>query len=89
MAFKIPAGAVIYCDIPYENTNRYDVEFDHAQFFDWACAQTAPVFVSSYEIPDARFECVMEIPKRSLINNNGAGKLMAERLYTPCRHGAL
>ena len=80
----IPDGAVVYCDIPYENTQCecYDQTFDHAEFRDWACqtAKRAKVYVSSYHIDDPRFECVWEKEKPCLLSSGGSNK-RTERLY--------
>ena len=48
---KIKNNSVIYCDPPYQNTSRYlSGVFNHNQFFDWACDQKEPVFISEYNI---------------------------------------
>lgn len=80
----IPDDAVIYCDIPYEDTNVYDTQhgFDHARFLEWALRQTQPVFISSYRIDDPRFECVMEWQHRSTLCAT-ANNLVTERIYIP------
>lgn len=55
--------AIIYCDIPYIQTNGYGKkkisDFDYDTFYDWARKQQAPVFVSEYQMPDD-FECIWE-----------------------------
>ena len=82
----IPQDSVIYCDIPYENTNRYNgaERFDYERFYNWCERQTEPIFISSYQMPAGRFDCVMEFTHRSTIcatQNN----LVTERIYVP--HG--
>ena len=75
---------VIYCDPPYKNTTGYvGGDFDSDEFFDWAREKTAKgykIFISEYNAP-ADFECVLEIPKRQLLNGQGAGKLVMEKLF--------
>ena len=53
--------SVIYCDIPYENTNKYKSGFDHEAFYDWAEKQEYPIYISSYDMPKERFKCIWEL----------------------------
>lgn len=49
--FNIPANAVVYCDIPYSNTTKYQgraAEFSHEEFYNWADKQTCPIYISEY-----------------------------------------
>ena len=81
---EIKSNSVIYCDIPYENTNTMGYlgnGFDHKKFFDWASKQTEPVFISSYYITDDRFEEIAQM-KKILLYCAGTNKLTTERLYT-------
>ena len=41
----IPENAVIYCDIPYKNTEKYSINFNHDEFYDWCTKQTVPVYI--------------------------------------------
>lgn len=82
---KIPQDSVIYCDIPYENTKKYvgAEHFDYERFYNWACRQTKPVFISSYNMPEDRFECVAEfshtvMPTQWLEDNH-----VTERIFIP------
>lgn len=58
----IPEDSVIYCDIPYEDTNVYNKAegFDYERFYQWCERQTQPVFISSYQMPEDRFDCIEE-----------------------------
>ena len=48
----IEPDSVIYCDIPYQDTNIYQKNgFDYERFYDWCFRQTEPVFISSYKMP--------------------------------------
>ena len=49
---EIPENTIVYCDIPYQDTSKYKVEFDHPAFFDWASSQKELVVISSYKMPD-------------------------------------
>lgn len=79
---KIEENSIVYCDIPYKNTDDYNVQFDHKAFFDWAASREFPVFISEYDIEDSRFELVYEIEKLSLLQQNKKGdKKKQEKLY--------
>lgn len=78
----IPDGAVIYADIPYENTNCGSYQgFDSVRFYDWAAAQDVPVYFSSYDISDGRFPVVWSKTKSVLSTNNGTSGKALERIY--------
>lgn len=80
---EIPDHAVVYADIPYENTACDAYEgFDHKKFYEWAAQQRVPVFISSYEIHDPRFVCAWEREKRCLLQAGGGGAMRTERIYT-------
>lgn len=72
---KIRNNSVLYCDIPYKDTNDYGIDFDHDAFYEWALNQTNPVYISSYEMPD-EFEPVLEIPIQSTL----AAKTSVQRI---------
>lgn len=82
-AVKIEPDSVIYCDIPYRGTCTYtDTPFDYERFYDWACTQSVPVYVSEYSMPEDRFECVREIKHRSRLSGV-ANNAVTERIYIP------
>ena len=80
----IPDDSVIYCDIPYEDTNVYNKAegFNYERFYDWCEHQTQPVFISSYQMPDDRFDCIEEFSHRSTLSAT-ANNLVTERIYVP------
>jgi site-specific DNA-adenine methylase len=52
---------VIYCDPPYKDTTKYNVEtFDYERFYDWCVmmAKNNIVFISEYNMPQDKFECI-------------------------------
>lgn len=73
--YEYKAGDVVYCDIPYENTAQYDNEFNHAKFYEWADSRPYPVYISSYNISDKRFEKILEIEKRALFSGASSKKV--------------
>ena len=53
---EIKPNSIIYCDIPYFNTNSYGKKsintFDYEKFYDWCKKQTELCFISSYDMPE-------------------------------------
>lgn len=80
---EIRKDSVIYCDIPYIGTAKYDNNnsFNHKKFFDWASEQDNPLFVSEYDVADKRFRLVKTIKKRSLFSSNKAMNEKTEKIY--------
>lgn len=82
----IPEDSVIYCDIPYENTDGYLEKgqggFDYERFYQWCERQTQPVFISSYQMSEDRFDCIEEFTHRSTLSAT-ANNLVTERIYVP------
>ena len=64
----IPENSIIYCDPPYQNTDKTfkEKQFNHDKFWQW-CRDMAvkghTVFISEYNAPED-FECIwrMEVP---------------------------
>lgn len=74
---EIPAGALIYCDIPYKDTDCAQYNgFDHARFYDWARQQNN-IFISEYQMPGDFVE-LNSIRKLAM----GSRAEARERLYT-------
>ncbi len=79
---KIEPSSVIYCDIPYQGTADYGDIFNHNDFFDWASAQSVPVFVSEYDIKDDRFFLLKMFSHRSTFSGGGLKNIpVIEKLY--------
>lgn len=58
-ALNFEQGGIIYCDPPYKSTEeRYGRDFDFNGFYSWCEAQTLPVFISEYTMPEDRFVSV-------------------------------
>lgn len=79
----IPPDSVIYCDPPYKDTAGYGIDFDHDAFYKWALSQTAPIFISEYQMPDD-FVCIATIPKISGASGTGS-RITEEKVFVP-RH---
>lgn len=82
----IPPDSVIYCDIPYEGTDGYLEKgkggFDYERFYQWCERKTQPVFISSYQMPTDRFDCIEEFTHRSTFSST-ANNLVTERIFVP------
>lgn len=80
----IPKDSVIYCDIPYLNSNVYNKaeHFDYERFYEWCGRQAEPVFISSYQMPEDRFDCIEEFVHRSTLCAT-ANNQVTERLFVP------
>ena len=78
---KIPQNALIYCDIPYADTNcgKYD-GFDHDAFYAWAVEQDN-IFISEYTMPEPFIE-IASTQKSVLSTANGDSGKVTEKLWT-------
>ena len=75
--------AVIYCDIPYANTEKYKHPFDYERFYLWAEKQEIPIYISEYQMPKDRFVCVAEKEKRCKLSATNNSKITIERIFRP------
>lgn len=83
---EIEDNSVIYCDVPYENTNKYVGEgeiFDYERFYDWCLKQTQPLFISSYEMPKSDFKVVAEFSRRDTMSASSNSNNVTERIFIP------
>ncbi len=60
---EIPENSVVYCDIPYKNTENYISKFDHEKFYQWARSRPFTVYISEYSMPED-FQEIASISKR-------------------------
>lgn len=83
---KIKSNSIVYCDIPYINTNAYGNKnkqsFNFSEFYDWANEQNELVFVSSYEMPERDFISVNEFEHRSTLSATVNNKVI-EKIFIP------
>ena len=77
----ICADSVVYCDIPYINTDSYGMEFDYEAFYDWVCGLDVPVFISEYWMPEDRFDCVAEFKKAKTFGKKNTSVI--EKVFCP------
>lgn len=86
----IPSDSVVYCDIPYKDTNTggYDV-IDYEHFYDWCEHQKVPVFISEYSMPVERFKPHKSWQVHQTSSGKGKIKVATESLYVPQTHNDL
>ena len=85
--YKHESGDVVYCDVPYEQTNKgkcddYGIDFDSLKFYEWVKSRDYQVFFSSYEISDDSFYKLKIKSVMSLIGATTNGKFVDEYLYS-------
>ena len=83
---EIPDGSVIYADIPYRTSTQkgdYGVRFDHEAFYDWCEAQTQPLFISEYSMPEDRFVCIAQWDVVCSRNAKNKSLRRVEKLWRP------
>ena len=82
---KIYKDSVVYCDLPYYNTNPYGDDksnnFDYEGFYKWALRQKELVVISEYTMPE-EFICIDAIEK-SVQLCSGSSKKAIEKLFIP------
>lgn len=80
----IKPNSVVYCDIPYKATAKYNEnEFDYDRFYDWCLKQTQPVFISEYDMPESDFICIAAKQKTMAMCATNNSLKSVERLFIP------
>ena len=71
---------VVYFDIPYKGTAKYDFDFDYDRFYDLFTSLDKPCFLSEYNAP---FTCVAQYDKtQNFSSSHNTGKIKGlEKLY--------
>lgn len=75
-------NCVIFCDPPYMGTKKYESDFDHIIFWEWARNMSKKykrVYITEYEAP-SDFQCIWSKEKKDGMGNKGATKI--EKLWT-------
>ena len=78
---------VIYCDIPYKGTTKYETnQFPYEEFYKWIKKLSIhnTVLISEYNMPED-FKCIWEKELKTSLGsgiNKGSDKVRFERLYT-------
>ena len=80
---EIKPDSLIYCDIPYRNTDEYNEGgFNHDKFYEWALRQKELTLISEYNMPESDFKCVAEFEKRCTLSAT-KNNLSIEKLFIP------
>lgn len=85
--FDYQEGDIVYCDVPYEQTDKkqcddYGLTFDSVEFYEWAKTRPYQVFFSSYEISDDGFYSKKIKSVMSLIGATTNSQKRTEYLYS-------
>lgn len=82
---EIPKKSIIYCDIPYRGTTKYQNDFNYDKFYHWCFDKKEEghrVYVSEYWMPDD-FKCIwIKKVSNSLDRYSEQKTLKNERLFT-------
>ena len=84
---EILPDSLIYCDIPYKNTDGYDnknnkFSFDYDLFYSWCLKQKEPLIISEYNMPEGDFIEFDQREKQSTLSATANNKVI-EKLYIP------
>lgn len=84
-ALEIPAGSIIYCDPPYQDTTKYATgDFDHVAFWKWCDEMHEAghtVYVSEYRAPP-HWRCVWTKKVHNTLVEDTGAKVGIEKLFT-------
>jgi len=79
---EILEKSFIYCDPPYHNTKKYQVNsIDYDKFWKWFVDCPYPVYVSSYSAPEGIKKIRHENKQSLLSSNKGKRNVMIENCY--------
>lgn len=83
---EIPPKSIIYCDPPYQSTDKTykEKQFNHDTFWDWCRTKTNEghnVFVSEYNAPND-FKCIWSKEIVSSLTQDTGSKKAIEKLFT-------
>lgn len=85
---EIPSNSIVYCDIPYRDTNTGGYQpIDYESFYDWCERQKNPVFISEHEMPDERFKVYKSWQTHQTSSGKGKINIVTENLYIPKAQG--
>lgn len=77
-------NALIYCDIPYKNTKKYNKnDFDYNKFYKWCefMGKNNIVYISEFDFHSNISEIVWEKERINSINNADKRSSCIERLF--------
>lgn len=71
---------IVYFDIPYKGTNKYDFEFDYDRFYDLFASLGKPAFLSEYDAPFNVIATFDKVQNMAAVVNTGKIESL-EKLY--------
>lgn len=80
----LPPNSLIYCDLPYQDTTKYRINFNPIDFWEWCrdkVKEGHTIFISEYEAP-ADFNCIWEKEIITDLKPNTGNKKGIEKLFT-------
>lgn len=82
----IPEESVIYCDIPYRNTVKYQAvdEIDYEKFYNWCKkmkCEGCSIYISEYNMPED-FTCIWQKECKVQVSSKSNSILSVEKLFT-------
>ena len=81
---EIKPNSVVYCDIPYRSTSKYnEIDFDYDKFYEWCLSQKEPVFISEYEMPESDFICIAAKNKTVSLSATDNSTKSIEKIFIP------
>ena len=83
---EILPDSVIYVDPPYRAAREYKHNkeaFDHESFYDWCEKQTALVLISEFSMPEDRFICIAEKPRKVTFSATNNSLERIEKVFVP------
>lgn len=83
---NIPKNSIVYCDIPYKNTTKYNAVngFNHDKFYDWCKNMKnggVSIYISEYDMPDD-FTCIWQKEVRMTLDVKSNSDIRVEKLFT-------
>ena len=79
---------VVYCDIPYKGTTKYQTNaFPYEEFYEWAktASISNKILISEYDMPED-FSCIWQKEVKTLLDSNkdsgDDANIRVEKLYT-------
>lgn len=72
---------IVYFDIPYKGTNKYDFEFDYDRFYDLFASLGKPAFLSEYDAPFDVVATFDKVQKMAASVGSTGKKESLEKLY--------
>lgn len=83
---EILPDSVIFVDPPYLAAREYKHNkeaFDHEALYDWCEKQTALVLISEFYMPEDRFICIAEKPRKVTFSATNNSLERIEKVFVP------